>query len=148
MWGNAHWSKWSTAEKGIVLWLFYLETGSSVWWVLLSCYQCQRKDVWNLWMLLAHLISPSPPFFPCQHFLCAHLPSHLLHSFFILTPPVSSGISIHQSTNPWKLAFSSHFLSTDYYLHTYLDPYLAHVVLCSPVPSVPSQYCSIISFSL
>ena len=91
------------------------------------------------------LVTPSPAFFPMSIFSgCSFT---FLSITFLFYPDPSHFITEISSAVNFSLHIAtvfSHFLSTDYYV----DLHLAHVVLCTSIPSVPSQVCSSISFSL
>lgn len=91
------------------------------------------------------LVNLSPAFFPMSIFSgCSFT---FLYITFLFYPDPSHFIREISSPVNFSLDIAiifSHFLSTDYYV----DLHLAHIVLCTSIPSVPSQGCSSSSFSL
>ena len=90
------------------------------------------------------LVTPSPAFFPMSIFSGCSFTFLSITFLFYLDP----SHFIREISSPVNFSLHiaivlSHFLSTDYYV----DLHLAHIVLCTSIPSVPSQDCSSISFS-
>lgn len=106
------------------------------------CSQCQRErsGAWHIPPPLAPI--PLCPLFFSPFSVCS---SALIHYLLSLSCSLPFYQGYHVTSQlPIVMAFP--VISSP--LVIYLDPYLAHVVLRSSVPSTLSQCCFIISFSL